>query len=257
MKCALVICTSLASAWLAAAPPEGMALIPAGEYTPLFTKDAKPRRVAAFLLDVEPVTNAQFLEFVRKNPQWRRSQVKEIFAESGYLRPWAADLEPGVQAPPEAPVVNVSWFAARAYLKSLGKRLPTTDEWEFAACASATQADASRDTAFTAKILSWYAQTTPPLLPEVHRAETNFYGVRGLHGLVWEWVADFNNAMSGGEGRDRDNLDRNLFCGAGALGGANPDSYAAFMRFAFRSSLQGSYCVANLGFRGAKSVSSP
>ena len=92
MKCALVICASLASAWLAAAPPEGMALIPAGEYTPLFTKDAKPRRVAAFLLDVEPVTNAQFLEFVRKNPQWRRSQVKEIFADSGYLRPWAADL---------------------------------------------------------------------------------------------------------------------------------------------------------------------
>jgi len=249
----VVVCACLG----ATAPPAGMVMIPGGEYTPLFTKDAKPRSVSSFFLDVEAVTNAQFLQFVRANPQWRRSQVAEVFADSGYLRQWTGDLDPGVNAPPEAPVVNVSWFAARAYFKAMGKRLPTTDEWEFAALASATQADASRDADFTQKILAWYSQTTPSMLPSVHEAEANFHGVRGLHGLVWEWVIDFNNAMSVGEGRDRNDFDRDFFCGAGALGSANPNSYAAFMRFAFRSSLQGSYCVANLGFRGAKSIPAP
>jgi sulfatase modifying factor 1 len=45
---------------------------------------------------------------------------------------------------------------------------------------------------------------------------------------------------------------RNLFCGSGALGASSFDDYAAFMRYAFRSSLKAHYTVPNLGFRCAQ-----
>ena len=51
------------------------------------------RSVAAFRMDIEPVTNAQFLAFVTAHPEWRKSKVKPIFAEDRYLKRWPTDLE--------------------------------------------------------------------------------------------------------------------------------------------------------------------
>lgn len=237
--------------------PQEMARIEGGTYVPMFGDQAEPRTVAPFLLDRRPVTNAEFLAFVREHPEWRRSRVSRLFAAEAYLAHWAADLEPGPSAPADAPVVNVSWFAARAYLKALGKRLPSEDEWEFAARADATRADAATDPAFLARILAWYGQPNPPVLPSVTTAPADLRGVAGMHGLVWEWVRDFNNQMVTGAARNDSSLDRSLFCAGGALGATDAANYAAFMRYAFRSSLEGNFTVANLGFRGARDLESP
>lgn len=233
-----------------------MVLIPAGAYTPLFVKDAEPIQVAAFYLDRTPVTNAQFLDFVRSHPKWRRTQVKRLFADGNYLKHWKGDLDLGPDAEKigPTPVTNVSWFAARAYLKEQGKRLPTTDEWELAGSSDETRADATADEAFHRRILEWYASPNPEKFPVASTFPENYYGVKALHGLVWEWVRDFNNATVTGESRGDSTLERNLYCAGGALGATDPSNYAAFMRYAFRSSLGGNYTVANLGFRGAKSV---
>ena len=84
---------------LAAVPgaEPGMTAIPGGIYRPLFRgdKDAKEISVAAFQLDLRPVTNAEFLTFVRENPKWQRSQVKRLFADEGYLAHWTGDLALG------------------------------------------------------------------------------------------------------------------------------------------------------------------
>jgi formylglycine-generating enzyme required for sulfatase activity len=236
--------------------PPGMIRISAGSYTPLFFKDAKKREVAEFLIDVKPVTNAEYLEFVRENPKWRRSQAKRLFADDSYLNHWAGDLDLGPDAEriAGAPVTNVSWFAARAYLKSKGKRLPTEDEWEYVACASESVPDASRDPKFTGLLLEWYGKPNTGFLPRVAEAKPNYYGVSAMHGYVWEWVRDFNNSMVTGESRGDSGLDRSLYCAGGALGTADPHNYAAFMRYAFRSSLKGNYAVSILGFRGARSI---
>ncbi len=255
MKTLRVIAVLLASAagWAAAeeGAPAGMVRIEGGSYLRPLERDARPRVVRPYLLDVRQVTNAEFLEFVARHPEWRRSQVNRLFADTGYLAHWAGDLELGPAAPPEAPVVRVSWHAARAYLKSHGKRLPTVDEWEFAARADAETADASADPTFKRAILDWYAKPAPPVLPAAGAQPANYHGVRGMHGLVWEWTQDFVSAMVGGEGRTDGKLDPQLFCGGGGADPKQATEYANFMRIAFRSSLQGDFCLPALGFRGA------
>lgn len=233
-----------------------MVRIPAGSYTPMYIEDADKRSVKAFYLDAKAVTNGQFLEFVREFPKWRRSQVKTLFADGSYLRHWAGDLDLGVHAEAivDSPVTNVSWFAARAYLKSKGKRLPSEDEWEYVACADETRADASKDPQFVKRLLEWYSKPNPKVLMPVPKTKANFYGAIGMHGYIWEWVGDFNNAMVTGESRGDAGLERNLFCAGGALGTADPHNYASYMRYAFRSSLKGNYSVSNLGFRGARNI---
>jgi formylglycine-generating enzyme required for sulfatase activity len=74
-----------------------------------------------------------------------------------------------------------------------------------------------------------------------------------MHDLVREWVEDFNSALVTGESRADGSLDRSLFCGSGSIGAADFRDYAAFMRFAFRASLDARYGLAHLGFRGAMS----
>ncbi len=238
----------------AAEPPAGMAAIPGGVFKPLFRSvtDASEIRLLPFLLDVCPVTNEEFLEFVRANPRWQRSAVKRLFADEGYLKNWAGDLELGTNVPARAPVIHVSWFAAKSYAQWKGKRLPSTAEWELAAAASRTQANGEKDPEFRKALLNWYSTASESQLSDPSRLPANYWGVHALHGLVWEWVADFSTSMVTGDARSDSGLDRQLFCGSGSVSARDPNDYAAFMRYGFRSSLRADYCVHNLGFRCAK-----
>lgn len=233
-----------------------MARVEGGVYTPLYRLgDQETVEVSSFLMDRHPVTNAEFLAFVRANPKWQRSKVKSIFAEKGYLQHWGGDLEVDPDLA-DRPVVYVSWFAASAYARWQKKRLPTQDEWEFAARADEKSKDATREEAFRRRILEWYGRPTPERPDRVGSASKNLYGVNDMHGLVWEWVSDFNSVLVTGESRQDTGLDRGLFCAAGVVGSTDPSDYAAYMRYAYRSSLQAKYTVKNLGFRCARSPES-
>ena len=229
-----------------------LVLIPAGTYIPLYPGKDEPKSIPrpAFYLETHAVTNGQFLEFVRANPKWRRSEISPLMADDSYLRQWKGDLELPDNAE-HSPVTNVTWFSARAYAKWIGRRIPTLAEWESVGVASETAAYGREEDGYNQRILNWYARPTP-LIPEpVGVFPPNFYGVQDMHGVIWEWVEDFNTSFSTGESRGDSGLDRNLFCGSGAIGAADPSDYAAFMRFAFRGSLEGRFTVNNLGFRCA------
>lgn len=232
-----------------------MVLIPDGTYEPILRGRDDPERITvpAFRLDVRPVTNGEFLEFVRANPKWRRSRVSPLFAEREYLSHWSGDLELGPRAPAEAPVVRVSWFAARAFAAWAGKRLPTTAEWERAAAVGFAIERGSDEPAYREAALGWFAQPGGDPLPAAGRGRPNLHGARDLLTLVWEWVDDFNTALVTGESRADTGLERTLFCGAGAAGARDLENYPAFMRAGLRSSLRASYVVPNLGFRCAQS----
>jgi formylglycine-generating enzyme required for sulfatase activity len=240
----------------AAIPDVEMALVGAGEYTPLFEASSGPTevQVGAFYLDVRPVSNADFLAFVSANPDWRRSQVKVLFAEDGYLKNWAGDLDLGAE-PSDSPVVYVSWFAARAYATWVGKRLPSTDEWEYVASASATHADGRRDEDYRRTILEWVSKARPNPLPAAGAGAPNYWGVRDLHGLVWEWTGDFTSALVTADSRQSRDANTRRFCAAGAVGASDFEDYAAFLRYGFRGGLDARFAVPNLGFRLAHDVS--
>ncbi len=238
------------------AAPVGMTFIPAGTYEPQLRSKDEPDKVAVepFWLDARPVTNAEFLEFVRTHPQWQRSKVSALFADRGYLAEWAGDVELGEAVSATAPVVRISWFAARAFAQAQRKRLPTTAEWERAAAAGFTQPDGANEPGFSAYVLGWLSRPGTARLPAAGSGRPNVFGARDLHGLVWEWVDDFNTAMTTGESRADTGLERNLFCGAGAAGARNLTDYPAFMRAGLRSSVRANYCVPNLGFRCAQDL---
>jgi formylglycine-generating enzyme required for sulfatase activity len=228
----------------AEAEPSALVSVPEGTWRPFYPGKDEPEayEVAPFQLEAHAVTNRQYLAFVKANPSWRRSQVPSLFADSQYLAHWPDDLHHPAEAA-EAPVTNVSWFAARAYAEWIGRRLPTIAEWELAAAGSGPQA--------ASEILAWYSSPSPATPLPVGSGMKNEFGANDMHGLIWEWVDNFNDALITGESRADAGLERDLFCGSGSVGAADPSDYASFMRYAFRSSLKAAFCVKNLGFRCA------
>lgn len=154
-----------------------MVAIEQDTFLPFYSATGDSVRVESFYMDTHPVTNAEFLEFVAENRQWRRSQAKSIFVDESYLGHWEDDLSIGTDVDPESPVIIVSWFAARAYAKWKDKRLPTLQEWEYVASASASRPIASRDKAFVRQILDWYSRSNPDRKPAVGEGDPNYHGV--------------------------------------------------------------------------------
>lgn len=227
---------------------DGMVAIPAGKYVPLYGNDTLPVKVDAFAIDQYPVTNADFREFVKEYPKWARDNVQPVFADQNYLKQFTENNAAEIA---DKPATHISWFAAKAYCECQGKRLPSVDEWEYVGMASKEKPNGYQNNEFYQRILDWYSKPGRGKSKEVNEGFENYYGVYGMHGLVWEWVMDFNSELLVGESRADTGLDRNLFCAGGAVGVTDSRNYVAFMRYAFRSSLKANYTVANLGFRCA------
>ncbi|MBL4593425.1 MAG: formylglycine-generating enzyme family protein [Flavobacteriales bacterium] len=224
-----------------------------GAFIPLYGSDSNGVFVKDFMLDVYPVTNQQYLEFVKEYPKWKRSKVLRLFADESYLNRWVSDTILGKNIDPQAAATTVSWYAAKDYCACQGKRLPSIDEWEYAAMASETKKNAQADSIFNQKIIEGYE------LPKTYKNKIgstfkNYWGIWDLHGLVWEWTSDFNSVLISGESRQDVDTERNLFCGSAAINASNLMDYAAFMRYAFRGSIKANYGIQTLGFRCAKSI---
>jgi sulfatase modifying factor 1 len=228
-----------------------MVYIPGGEYKPFYGSDSILTKVAPYLIDERAVTNAEFLAFIKDNPQWRRSNVKRIYADTTYLKDWQSDVELPKDAKPNAPICYVSWFAAKAYAHSVGKRLPTLDEWEFMAMADETSANAREKVTYSDNIISLYLLKGRQF-NEVKQTKPNYWGVYNVFDLIWEWTDDFNSILTTNDSRSGQYEDKSLFCAGSATSSTDVLNYAAFMRFALRTSVKANYTIANLGFRCAK-----
>ena len=240
----LMIACSLASA---SGKEDSFVRIEKAVYTPFFGEEGEePSTIGPLEVDKYPITNAEFLSFLKLHPQWSRARIKSLFADSSYLSHWDRDdsYSPDLA---KQPVTHVSWFAARAYCRSHGKRLMTVAEWEAVAD--------SMNPGNLELILKWYSQTSANdarALKSVQDSTPNRFGLYGMHGLIWEWVEDYASVILAADSRDANDAKGAMFCGSGSLKAKDPSQYATFMRYAHRSSLSAKYTSGTLGFRCAK-----
>ncbi len=213
MKKLILFLLIMMTPWLAmSAPPKGMVLVPAGEFTmgtddPNAPADQRPARkvnVDAFYIDKHEVTNAQFKEFIlaggyNKREYWTKEgwnfiQKKRVYYSYPKKKKYRIEKPLGfgdnvISTAPDHPVIGVSWYEAAAYAKWAGKRLPSETEWEKAA----------RGT--EARIYPWgndfdfskldYFPTHKKLSPVGSYPEgASPYGVLDMSGNVSEWCAD-------------------------------------------------------------------
>lgn len=227
-----------------------MAEIEGGKVELLFPVEGEEETtIEPFRIDLYPVTNAEFLEFVSANPIWTRSLVPEVFADRGYLSGWSGDLDIGT-LDPDAPVTNVSWFAAAAYCEARGDRLPTEAEWEYVGKGGQYGPNGAEELGHNERILALTA-SRPSTPRSVGQSEPNYFGVYDMHGSVWEWVFDIGAGMATGDSRSEGDRRLQLVCGGGSAGASDKSDYAAFLRYAFRNGLEGNYSNGGLGFRCA------
>jgi iron(II)-dependent oxidoreductase len=197
--------------------------VPAGVYT-IGTDDRavaydneRPRhsvRVSAFRIDRTPVTNADYMEFMRaggyEDTRLWSGAGRKWLAESGSEAPkyWKRDgnewvvrtLDRISGVDPRRPVCHVSHHEADAFAGWAGKRLPTEAEWEIAASwhpdaaalrypwgdEDATSLDANIDQlSFDTAAVGAYPRNVSPL------------GCYGMIGDVWEWTSSNFNGYAG------------------------------------------------------------
>jgi formylglycine-generating enzyme required for sulfatase activity len=149
------------------------------------------------MLDRE-VSAGDFGAFVTANDTHRMPRQPEWYANSAH------------------PVVNVTWDEAQAYCAWVGGRLPTEEEWEYAARggldgklfpwgddftnqAHARYASRSKEWDFTAPVASFPA---------------NAFGLHDMAGNVWEWTASRHTATHSSDATN-DGYDERTIKGGG------------------------------------------
>ena len=157
--------------------------------SPQLFQDEVPKHsvtIDDFYIDKYPVTNTEFERFVDANPQWQPDRIPHDLDNGNYLKHWKLN-PPTTQG--DHPVVNVNWYAAVAYCRYAGKRLPTEAEWEHAARGGLNAlfpwgnqpVDNSRANFSDAGL-----STTSP----VGKYPANGYGLFDMAGNVWQFLAD-------------------------------------------------------------------
>lgn len=144
--------------------------------------------LGSFYIDRTEVTNAQFKAFVDKNPDWQKGKIAAELHNGKYLQAWNLNEFPSGQE--NHPVTFVSWYSANAYCASVGKRLPSEAEWEFAARGGLEGKAFSWGDEIPDKTRANYGASEIKAPTKVASYPANGYGLHDMAGNVWEYLVD-------------------------------------------------------------------
>ncbi|NXY16290.1 SUMF2 enzyme, partial [Atrichornis clamosus] len=181
--------------------------------------------VEPFALDKHPVTNRDFREFVREKKYkteaeafgWSfvfedfvSEELKKKVTQKLESAPWWLPIEKAFWRQPSGPgssikdrldypVLHVSWNDAQAFCAWKGKRLPSEEEWEFAARGGLEQRMYPWGNKFQPNRTNLWQGDFPRgdtaedgyhgVSPVTAFPPQNSYGLYDLLGNTWEWTA--------------------------------------------------------------------
>ncbi len=200
--------------------------------------------LAPVKVDRHEITNADFAAFVEQTGH-RTTAEKRGYSWSGFTK--GTDLS--WRAPTRNvsylnrlgfPVVHVSRFDAEAYCKSQAKRLPSEEEWEFAARGQ-DRGIFPWGNEWRAKHAIWGGEGAKRLQPVASLpAGASPDGLQDMSGNVWEWTRSEVPTSQGVEGILK--------------GGSWLEVNPATLRGAARLQEQASYSSSDVGFRCVKDL---
>jgi len=204
----------------------GVTLEPVGKRAP-----AVRLPVAAFWITRAPVTNAQYGAWcaasgTRPPPHWRAARPPASLAEH--------------------PVTYVDWFAALAYARGAGARLPSELQWERAARGDDTRRYPWGDeppTPLHANFAAQFGATTPVgSHPDGHSP----WGCSDMAGNVWEWTSSLSRPYPYRPDDGREDL---AASGQRVVRGGSYNHVAADIRCSARDRLFPGACDVYIGLR--------
>uniref|UniRef100_A0A3Q3R4D7 Sulfatase-modifying factor enzyme-like domain-containing protein n=1 Tax=Monopterus albus TaxID=43700 RepID=A0A3Q3R4D7_MONAL len=170
----------------------------------------KEVEVGPFKIDKYPVTNADFRDFVRAQ---KYKTEAETFGWSFVFKDFVAEelkskvtqrIEPagpdsGIRERLDFPVVQVSWNDAQAFCQWKNKRLPTEEEWEWAARGGLQGRTYPWGNKFQVNRTNLWQGSFPDedtaedgyhgLSPVTAFPPQNSYGLYDMMGNTWEWTS--------------------------------------------------------------------
>ena len=153
--------------------PKDMAVIPDGFLKSAYNASEVEIAVESFLIDLMPVTNRQYNEFIEETNYsppdhwWNKNITKDLF---------------------DHPVVGVSYEDANQFAQWIGKRLPKAKEWEIAARHPDNKKfpwGNNEELSYFNSIESGLNKTTPV---DFYTKGASADGCLDLVGNVWEWI---------------------------------------------------------------------
>jgi formylglycine-generating enzyme required for sulfatase activity len=149
-------------------------------------------KVDSFCISKYEVTNGQYCKFLNSVDTYEYKEIPYIelddqdcriqYNRKGYYP------EPGYT---NHPVVEVTWYGAKAYSEWKGGRLPTEAEWEFAAKGGNHSKDYKYSGSNNPKEVAWYDENSQGRTHLVGSKTPNELGLYDMSGNVWEWCSDY------------------------------------------------------------------
>lgn len=219
--------------------PPGMAYVPGGVFTmgrnegDEYERPAREVTVKPFFIDIYEVANEEYAKFVSETNR----QPPPTWTNKTY--------PPGES---HKPVTGVTWEDARAYAVWAGKRLPTEEEWEFAARGT----DGRRypwGNEWGADLANADGASRSMSHVGRHKGVSPF-GAFDMVGNAWEWTASDMTAYPGGK------LPKQPLSGTKVLRGgsylSNKNQATTTYRLGWRARGESSYT--ETGFRCVKDI---
>ena len=241
-------------------PPEGMVLIPAGEFIMGSNKVDTEGKAAEFgtvkpwYLDEHPQHKVNLPSYFMDKYEVTNTAYKPFVDATGSRPPenWPSGKIPSGRE--NYPVTYVNWYDAERFCQWAGKRLPTEAQWEKAA-----RGTDGRDYPWGNEFDATKANTGDTgigdLTPVGHfEAGKSPYGVYDMAGNVWEWTSDWYQPYAGSDYTSETFGEKFKVIRGSSWGGMGHYAIPYFYRTSYRFYISPEGAFPDAGFRCAKEL---